>query len=72
MDYIEFLKGKIKLAEFGGLMTVPYRAILNGRKGSASELNTGYFFDGCQYLAAAEKQMDMPDLFAALDMEQAA
>ena len=57
---------------FGGLMTVPYRAVLNGRKGSASELNTGYFFDGCQYLAAAEKQMDMPDLFAALDMEQAA
>ena len=57
---------------FGGLMTVPYRAILNGRKGSASELNTGYFFDGCQYLAAAEKQMDMPDLFSALDMEQAA
>lgn len=57
---------------FGGLMTVPYRAVLNGRKGSASELNTGYFFDGCRYLAAAEKQMDMPDLFAALDMEQAA
>lgn len=57
---------------FGGLMTVPYRAIFNGRKGSASELNTGYFFDGCQYLAAAEKQMDIPDLFAALEMEQAA
>lgn len=57
---------------FGGLMTVPYRAVLSGRKGSASELNTGYFFDGCQYLAAAEKQMDMPDLFAALDMEHAA
>lgn len=57
---------------FGGLMTVPYRAVLSGRKGSASELNTGYFFDGCQYLAAAEKQMDMPDLFAAMDMEQAA
>ena len=56
---------------FGGLMTVPYRAVLNGRKGSASELNTGYFFDGCQYLAAAEKQMDMPDLFAAIDIEQA-
>jgi hypothetical protein len=53
-------------------MTVPYRAVLNGRKGSASELNTGYFFDGCQYLAAAEKQMDTPDLFAAIDMEQSA
>ena len=64
--------GELVHDPFGGLMTVPYRAVLNGRKGSASELNTGYFFDGCQYLAAAEKQMDMPDLFAALDMEQAA
>ena len=35
---------------FGGLMTVPYRAIKLGRKGMASELNTQYFFDGVQYL----------------------
>jgi DNA modification methylase len=57
---------------FGGLMTVPYRALKLGRKGSASELNTGYFFDGVQYLKAAEKEMAMPDLFAALEDEDAA
>ena len=52
---------------FGGLMTVPYRAIKKGRKGSASELNTGYFFDGVQYLKAAEKEVTMPDLFDCLE-----
>ncbi|MCY1275345.1 hypothetical protein D9M70_239880 [compost metagenome] len=52
---------------FGGLMTVPYRAIKLGRRGSASELNTAYFFDGVQYLQAAEKEVAMPDLFASLE-----
>lgn len=47
-------------------MTVPYRAILQGRKGSASELNTSYFFDGVQYLQAVEREMSIPDLFAAM------
>lgn len=55
---------------FGGLMTVPYRAIKLGRLGSGSELNTGYFFDGVHYLQAAEKEMAMPDLFAMLDIER--
>jgi hypothetical protein len=49
---------------FGGLMTVPYRAIKLGRKGRASELNTSYFFDGIQYLKTIEKEMSMPDMFA--------
>ena len=57
---------------FGGLMTVPYRAILKGRKGRASELNTAYFFDGVQYLRAAEREVSMPSLFDGLDMEEAA
>lgn len=52
---------------FGGLMTVPYRAIKLGRRGSASELNTAYFFDGVQYLQAAEKEVAMPDLFSSLE-----
>lgn len=52
---------------FGGLMTVPYRAVLQGRRGQASELNTSYFFDGVQYLKAAEREFAMPDLF---DFEQ--
>lgn len=63
--------GEVVHDPFGGLMTVPYRAIKLGRKGSASELNTGYFFDGVQYLKAAEKEMAMPDLFAALDDDAA-
>jgi len=57
---------------FGGLMTVPYRAILKGRKGRASELNTGYFFDGVQYLRAAEREVSMPSLFDGIEMEEAA
>ena len=58
--------GEVVHDPFGGLMTVPYRAILQGRKGSASELNTSYFFDGVQYLQAAEREMSIPDLFAAM------
>jgi len=57
---------------FGGLMTVPYRAILKGRKGRASELNTGYFFDGVQYLRAAEREVSMPSLFDGIETEEAA
>ena len=59
--------GELVHDPFGGLMTVPYRAIKQGRRGSASELNTAYFFDGIQYLQAAEKEVAMPDLFAGLE-----
>ena len=61
------MPGEVVHDPFGGLMTVPYRAILKGRKASASELNTGYFFDGVQYLKAAEKKVAMPDLFDSLE-----
>ena len=47
--------GDLVYDPFGGLMTVPYRAVKMGRKGKASELNTGYFLDGVQYLKAAEQ-----------------
>lgn len=57
---------------FGGLMTVPYCAIRQGRKGSASELNSAYFFDGLQYLQAAEKEVAMPSLFDTLGPEESA
>jgi len=57
---------------FGGLLTVPYRAILKGRIGQASELNTSYFFDGVQYLKSAEREFGMPDLFSILDIPKAA
>lgn len=48
---------------FCGLGTVPYRAILKGRRGQGSELNTAYFFDSLQYLKAAEREFSMPSLF---------
>lgn len=56
-------KGEVVYDPFGGLMTVPYRAVLKGRRGQASELNTGYFFDGVQYLKSAEREFSMPSLF---------
>ena len=56
---------------FCGLGTVPYRAILKGRKGGGSELNPAYFMDQVHYLRSAEKQVNMPSLFDALEAEAA-
>lgn len=64
-------KDELVYDPFGGLMTVPYRAILKGRRGQASELNTAYFFDGVQYLKSAEREFSMPSLFD-FEMEQEA
>ena len=55
--------GELVFDPFGGLGTVPVRALKAGRRGRASELNAGYFFDGTAYLRAAERQRDMPSLF---------
>ena len=44
-------------------MTVPYRALLKGRKAQAVELNPQYFLDGAQYCKAAEMNVEMPSLF---------
>jgi hypothetical protein len=48
---------------FGGLMTVPYRAIKQKRVGVGCELNAAYFLDGCGYCRAAADDMSMPTLF---------
>lgn len=55
---------------FGGIMSVPYRALLKGRKALATELSTRYFMDGAHYLQAAEREMNMPDLFGTLVSDQ--
>ncbi|WP_175980020.1 DNA methyltransferase [Caballeronia zhejiangensis] len=52
---------------FCGLGTVPYRAILKGRRGGGSELNPTYFMDQVHYLKSAEREFTMPSLFDALD-----
>lgn len=57
---------------FGGLFTVPYRAVLLGRRGRAAELSTSYFLDGVQYLNAAEAKVSMPALFDTIQEQAAA
>ncbi len=59
--------GEVVHDPFCGLGTVPYRAILKGRRGSGSELNPAYFMDQVHYLRAAEQQFLMPSLFDALE-----
>lgn len=56
-------KGDVIYDPFGGLMTVPYRAILKGRKGQASELSATYFHDGLHYCRKAEANMAVPSMF---------
>jgi len=51
---------------FGGLFTVPYRALKLGRRGRAVELSAAYFVDGVKYLEAAERELAMPSLFDTL------
>lgn len=56
---------------FGGLMTVPFRAIKLGRRGRAAELNPGYFLDGAAYCKAAEQEAATPTLFDFEELEAA-
>jgi hypothetical protein len=48
---------------FGGLMTVPYRALKLGRKGVGVELNPGYFLDGVKHCEAMAREVAIPSLF---------
>lgn len=61
--------GEVVYDPFCGLGTVPYRAILKGRRGGGSELNPAYFLDQVHYLRSAERQVSMPSLFDALEVE---
>ena len=60
--------GDVVYDPFGGLMTVPSRAVLKGRYGYGVELSTPYFLDGAMYCKAAEEQVSMPSL---LDLVEA-
>ena len=56
-------KGDLVFDPFGGIMTVPYRAMLKGRKGKATELNPESYKDGLFYLRKAGHEMEAPTLF---------
>lgn len=61
--------GDLIFDPFGGIGTVPLRALKLGRRGRSSELNTGYFLDAVKYLEAEERKQVMPSLF---DLEDGA
>ena len=54
---------------FGGLGTVPLRALQAGRRGLSTELNGGYWLDSVKYLEAEERKQAMPSLF---DLDESA
>ena len=64
------MPGETVLDPFGGLMTVPLRAMKLGRKGIGIELNTQYFLDGASYCKAAEYNMNVPSLFDYVDKDE--
>lgn len=64
-------EGDLIYDPFGGLMTVPVRALKLGRRGYGAELNPGYFRDGVRYLVAAEQVKSAPSLFDLLEVEAA-
>ncbi|HSD16829.1 MAG TPA: DNA methyltransferase [Thermomonas sp.] len=69
--------GELVFDMFGGLFTVPYRALKLGRRGRGVELSSPYFFDGVRYMEAMQRQVSMPGLFDAInddagDVDQAA
>ncbi|HEY2644058.1 MAG TPA: DNA methyltransferase [Galbitalea sp.] len=65
-------EGDLVYDPFGGLGTVPLRAVKMGRKGRSTELNSGYFLDSVKYLEAEERKQVMPTLFDLDDSEREA
>jgi hypothetical protein len=56
-------RGEVVYDPFGGIGTVPYRAVKNNRIGKGCELNPTYFKDGIMYLRAADLEVNEPTLF---------
>ena len=52
---------------FGGIGTVPLRAMKLGRRGRMTELNEDYFRDAVGYLQAEEDRIETPTLFDLLE-----
>lgn len=63
--------GEVVFDPFGGLMTVPFRAIKLGRRGRAHELNPGYFLDGVKHVESMAREMATPTLFDVLGERRA-
>lgn len=59
-------EGDIVFDPFGGIMTVPVRAILLKRYGIGVELAKEYFLNGAMYCKAMEEKLNIPTLFDEL------
>jgi DNA modification methylase len=57
---------------FGGLMTVPVRAVELGRNGIGCELNADYFRDGVGYCEEADSKRGVPTLFDLIETPEGA
>ncbi|HEV7658811.1 MAG TPA: DNA methyltransferase [Allosphingosinicella sp.] len=64
--------GELVYDPFGGLMTVPLRAVRLGRRGLGVELNSSYFDDGVTILREADQARQSLTLFDLLAAEEAA
>jgi len=64
------MEGETVFDPFSGIGSVPYRAILQRRKGYGIELSHGYFLDGVMYCKNAEVKVNMPTLFDMLEAEE--
>ena len=60
-------EGDIIFDPFGGIGTVPLRAIKMHRRGLMTELNEVYFRDAVGYLDAEEAKIDTPTLFDLIE-----
>lgn len=56
-------EGDLVFDPFGGIGTVPLRALKAGRRGLMTELNPDYFRDAVGYLDAEEAKIEAPTLF---------
>lgn len=65
-------EGETVFDPFGGLMTVPVRALKLKRNGRGVELHPGYFLDGVRYLEMTEREMATPTLFEMIEAEMPA
>jgi len=55
--------GDLVYDPFAGVGTVPLVALQMGRRGAGTELNPGYWADGCAYLREQEAKRSAPTLF---------
>lgn len=64
--------GELIYDPFGGLMTVPLRAVKLGRRGAGVELNPDYFSDAVRLLREQDAGRATPSLFDLLEQGEAA